>query len=359
MHVALVSEHWEPEVGGIQNYLKNLSIALEKMDTEVSRITPITHTFHIPILKPSWLLVFFSTYLLHRKKKIDVLLCGKGLFEGLLGFYFKKHFHVPYIVCTYAAEIEEWIADTKTRQKLFQVISYADYILTINKETERRLIDLGAQHTQFIRVTPGVEDRFFTSTTDDSVLKKYTIQKPYIFSVGRLVERKGFESIVQAFHQLDHKKYGAYTLVIAGEGPMRETLEKMAGDRVQFLGTVPDSDLPSLYANADLFALTPNHSRSHIEGFGIVYLESAASGVAAIGTRGGGVEDAIIDGQTGLLAEAENVKDISQKLERLLSFPGERQRMGTRARERARKEFQWGTRAGIFISHIKHYDTTS
>ena len=81
-----------------------------------------------------------------------------------------------------------------------------------------------------------------------------------------------------------------------------------AGGRVQFLGRVPDADLPALYASADVFAMCCRERWGGLEaeGFGIVFLEAAACGVPAVAGRSGGSHEAVVDGETGFVVEPKD-----------------------------------------------------
>jgi glycosyltransferase involved in cell wall biosynthesis len=115
-----------------------------------------------------------------------------------------------------------------------------------------------------------VVDRFETEHPADN-------DDPTILTVGRLVEYKGVQHIIQALPELPE-----YRLRVAGDGPYRDSLERCArgagvDDRVEFLGYVPDSELPKQYASADVFV-----SMSSIEAAGITVGQALAAGTPAV-----------------------------------------------------------------------------
>jgi phosphatidylinositol alpha-1,6-mannosyltransferase len=137
--------------------------------------------------------------------------------------------------------------------------------------------------------------------------------------------------------------------VIAGTGPERERLGTLAGDLgcaadVIFAGHVSDEELPSLYAAADVFVM-PSRAlpgRDGIEGFGIVFLEAAACARAAVGARTGGIADAVVDGETGILVDPDDLPALERVLSGLLAAPADAARLGAAARRRAeRLEREW------------------
>jgi len=184
------------------------------------------------------------------------------------------------------------------------------------------------------------------------VLKKYDIRRPYILSVGRLIERKGFDRLIEAFGQLEQTEFGNMQLVIAGDGPQLAALQnvvekELIDSSVLFLPEVPHVDLPKLYAGATVFALTPREINGDIEGFGLVYLEAAAQGTPAVATRTGGVSEAVIDGGTGIVVEPENISAVKQALSKLLKDQAFREKLGEAAKRRAEREFNWTERIKV------------
>lgn len=153
-------------------------------------------------------------------------------------------------------------------------------------------------------------------------------------AVGRLHGPKGLEYLVQAF-ALAKSEEPRLKLVIAGDGPERESLEKRAKDRgieVLFLGYQPDP-IP-LYPGFDLYALP-----SLAEGSPNALLEAMACGLPAVASRVGGVPEAAIDGESGLLVEPRNAPALAKALLGLAQDPHRRATLGRAARQRVEAEF--------------------
>lgn len=147
----------------------------------------------------------------------------------------------------------------------------ADRVIAVSKWEQRRL-----QSDFDIRTTVvpnGVDDRFFMACQG----RKLRRDRPYLLVVGRLVEYKGVDHVIRALPNLSK-----YDLLIAGTGPYRAELEELTRtlgvtDRVEFLGYVPDDELPTLYADATVYL-----SLSHIEAYGITVGEALAAGTPAV-----------------------------------------------------------------------------
>jgi phosphatidylinositol alpha-1,6-mannosyltransferase len=136
--------------------------------------------------------------------------------------------------------------------------------------------------------------------------------------------------------------------IAGGRGRDRRRLEARAGklgvtDRVRFLGAVPDAALAPLYASADVFSM-PCRDRwlgLEAEGFGIVFVEAAATGVPSVAGRSGGSHEAVIDGETGLVVDGRSAREVRAALDRLLADDELRARMGLAARDRAVSAFSY------------------
>ncbi len=144
-------------------------------------------------------------------------------------------------------------------------------------------------------------------------------QPPHALFVGRLSEEKGVLELVQAARGLP--------LVVVGDGPLR-------GRVPGALGFVPPAQVGG-YLERAAVVVCP----SRREGYGVVARQAMAYGRPVVATRVGGLADAVVDGETGLLVEPGDVEGLRAALERLLGDPALRARLGAAARERALARF--------------------
>lgn len=375
--VLLLAENWPPRVGGIERYLSGLMSSLGGQKVSVDVIAPrlavssrsassravggkreernITVErlrFFWPLMKPAWLPLWWFVSRRVRAEHYDVVLCGKALFEGMLAWRLKRQYGVPYVVFTYAMEIEVWRAHKRTRRQLQRVLQEAARVVYINNVTRRVLRELGVREGQLYQLLPALEETALWPVPPErvaAVLQRYEIRQPYILSVGRLIKRKGFDTLLSAFAALDQVRFEDVQLVLVGDGPEYGALDAQASAEwvdtsVHLLVQIADDELAALYAGAAVFALTPRELPGDMEGFGIVYLEAAAHAVPAVATATGGVPEAVRDGETGLVV-ADTVLAVREALARLLSDSELRGRLGEAARERVRREFLWPARA--------------
>jgi glycosyltransferase involved in cell wall biosynthesis len=110
-------------------------------------------------------------------------------------------------------------------------------------------------------------------------------------------------------------------------------------DAVEFLGYVPDSELPRVYENADVFVMPSQTNQRSTEGFGLVFLEANYYGLPAVAWRSGGVSDSVVDNETGLLIPPGDIDGLTNALACLLEDPEFRFRLGRSGRDRVLREF--------------------
>ena len=162
--------------------------------------------------------------------------------------------------------------------------------------------------------------------------------------MARLVESKNHEALIRAFAKVVKNIPEALYRII-GEGPMESQLKELVSalglvDKVIFLGSVPGSELAAYYYSCDVFVMVSKEikERGEVEGFGIVFLEAAACARPVIGSKGGGIADAVIDGDTGILVDPSNEDEIARAIVRVLQDEELANRLGENGRRRAETE---------------------
>jgi phosphatidyl-myo-inositol dimannoside synthase len=179
----------------------------------------------------------------------------------------------------------------------------ARLITSVSRYTRRRFLSLAGVDPSCVRVLPNtVDGDFGRGAKSDVLLDRYGLRgKRVLLTVGRLdpnERRKGHDRVIAALPAVVTAVPNAVYL-IAGHGADRTRLEALAqsfgvANNVVFAGSVAPDELPQLYRLADLFVMP-----SAQEGFGIVFLEAAASGLRSIGGNTDGSIDALADGAIG------------------------------------------------------------
>ncbi len=142
-------------------------------------------------------------------------------------------------------------------------------------------------------INPPVNAEFYNPIDEDG---------DYFLIVSRLVEYKRIDIAVEAFNDL------GLPLIIIGDGPEKEKLQKMAKNNIKFLGRIPDEEVRKYYAKCRAF-IFPGE-----EDFGITPLEAQASGRPVIAFGKGGVLDSVIEGVTGIFFKEQNKESLKEAI---------------------------------------------
>jgi phosphatidyl-myo-inositol dimannoside synthase len=218
-------------------------------------------------------------------------------------------------------------------------IANADATIAVSRHTCQLARSAGARDSALHRIPPGVD------------LPERRIEprasRPTIITVARLEDRyKGHDTLVRSMPLILARVPDAQWVVIGG-GPRREQLERLAeihgvADSVQFLGQVANEDRDAWLERAHVFAMPSRVPGGGLggEGFGIVYMEASWHGLPVVAGNVGGAVDAVVDGETGLLVDANDPVDVAEAVTRLLVDRDLSRRLGERGSARAR-EFAW------------------
>lgn len=169
-----------------------------------------------------------------------------------------------------------------------------------------------------------------------------------VLTVARLDPVKGHETVLRALAALSELQRARILYVIIGSGAMRRPLAAQVhalglSDCVRFAGFVPDDDLLMWYTAADLCVMPSivDTGRSAMEGFGMTLTEAQAVGLPVIGTRSGGIPDAVAEGDGGWLIDERDAQALADHLRRLIDQPEDFADQGRRAAARMRREMSW------------------
>ena len=212
-----------------------------------------------------------------------------------------------------------------------KLLRRAHKIHVLSTHNEKRLVRFCPETKPAIILAPGAPARKVLPFPDSQCKRNYSKKKLILLCVGRIHPRKGQLELLQAVKALSDEKKANLTCWFAGPFTHKgyaNKLKKMSysvGTNVEFLGDLSDEELRETYQQADIFALSSVPKSNSVEGFGFVYLEASAHGLPILAHRTGGVEDAVLDGKTGLFADPKNFNDLVEKLDQLLGEPGLRE----------------------------------
>lgn len=212
-----------------------------------------------------------------------------------------------------------------------RVMRNAHGLIAISESSKADAVRLlGLNPAKITVIYPGIDERFSQALP----LKR---ARPYVLFVGTIEPRKNIDVLLEAWSGLSASVREHYDLILAGpagwasEGTLHRLKSGIPG--VEYLGYVPEADLPSLTAGATVFVYT-----SLYEGFGFPLAQAMAAGVASVTSNISSMPELL--GDAGILAEPKDPADVRSAIDKLLSSESLRTRLGRQARERS-KAFTW------------------
>ncbi|WP_185740485.1 glycosyltransferase [Homoserinimonas aerilata] len=236
-------------------------------------------------------------------------------------------------------------SDMRMRSEAYLASQAGAVIAGSAAEVESLIDDARAPADRIWVIPPGVDVELFTPEHPDAaarVRRRYGIEegRPIIAVVGRVQPLKDQELAIRALAGVHELRGWAPVLVVVGEatpGDERylDSLRSLAveldlAEEVRFVGALGREPLAELLAVASI-TLVPSHS----ETFGLVALESAASGTPVIGYRSTGLAESIAEGRSGLLLDTRDPRDWAHAITALLDDPAARAALSSSAREHA------------------------
>lgn len=231
-----------------------------------------------------------------------------------------------------------------------QVLRDADRLVAVSRDLAAQMTELAAPRQPVEVVYNGVDDsRFFPAADVSSSRRSLGLPEMGVgvCFVGRLVPTKGLPELLAAYRTLAQGVGGQSWLAVIGDGPMASEVAAWAAgteQRVVLPGAVPHEDVGHWLRASDILVLP-----SHNEGLPNVILEAMACGLAVLATSVGGIPEAVIDGETGLLCPVGDVEALARRLTELIVDEPRRRAMGVRAASRARSQFGWKQSAEALV----------
>jgi glycosyltransferase involved in cell wall biosynthesis len=216
----------------------------------------------------------------------------------------------------------------------------AEWVAATSTDEVFELVRMGRARSRTSVVPCGVDTDAFTP--DGPAAPRGDRNR--IVSVGRLVPRKGFETLIRALPRIPDAELlivgGPAASALAGD-PHARQLRRLAerlgvADRVRLLGGITRAEMPAVLRSADLVACTPWY-----EPFGIVPLEAMACGIPVVAAAVGGIRDTVVDDVTGRLVPPKDPGALAEAIAPLLRDRQWRAALGRAGRERARARYTW------------------
>lgn len=241
---------------------------------------------------------------------------GKG------GYYctpIAKQLNLPLVTTFHGSDItqnDKFSYNKKHREIVFKQSSK---IIAVSKFIENKLLSAGCPKEKIIQHYIGIDTQYFSP-------KGVKSERPSILFVGRLIEQKGCQYLLQAM-KIVQKEIPEAQLIIAGDGNYREKLEDLGAElsNISFIGSQNRAQVKELMSVAWLTCLPSiRMARGNEEGMPTVCMESQAMGTPVVAFNTGGVSEGVEHGVTGLLSPEKDVEQLADNLLSLLSSDSSR-----------------------------------
>ncbi len=300
-----------------------------------------------------------------RRHNADVIILGALWPLGELAGRLTRTLNVPVIALSHGHEAG--LMHVGGSPLIRRATKHLAGLTTIASFTQQQLS--GANRAaNTARIPPGVDINRFTLTPQPrpAVLASIPADAPIVGGLSRLVARKGFDRLLDAWPAIQAAHPNAW-LVLAGDGPDRKRLTRRAEKRnvtqVLFTGGVARDDLPALYKSFAVFA-APVRTRNFgldVEGLGIVFLEAQACGVPLVVGCSGGAPETVLSDSYGTVVDGTNPQAIARAVSDWLADPHRRTLAKDAARQAACDHWSWeqiAARFVVFVSDVTlQFDT--
>ncbi len=357
MNIVIPTADYPPIEGGIGTVSLHLSRELAKMGHHVTVIAPYfpdmdgfdanepVNVIRFRGYHAGWFRFFpmmFKSW--GPMRRADLIMGINIAYGGILAWLARR----PYMTFAYAYEFMKFARAPLIPALFRRVYNRSRAVIAISHYTAEQLTQFGVNTARIRVVFPGaptpeaVSDETLCQVREKLVLDG----APLILAVGRMIPRKGHAKLVRALAVV-REHHPTALLVCVGQGPTvvdvaREAQRLNLREAVRLPGRLSDPEVAALYTLCDVFALpTGEDQRGQVEGFGLVFSEAHAYGVPVVAGRSGGVVDAVLHGETGLLVDPNDDDGLADALLRLLNDKDEAARLGAAGKARVGQELNW------------------
>ncbi len=358
--IIITTQCFAPKIGGIESLMTGMAEAMAKRGIEV--LVLADGKTHDSDHKQKYKIKRFTGWKpLRRLAKAKYLekICSSKNVKAIYADSWKsieylKKYKKKILVLAHGTEIPKqyWtmMLDLMRFKKNRIVNSYKNvYKILANSSYTKDLMQASLRiDTDLIKIIhPGIDvyDDFITEEDKKNVADIIGNNTPVITTLARVEERKGHKFILNALPEIK-QRFPKVLYLIAGKGPYLENIRQITKkmnleSNVKFLGWITEPEKSLILKRSDLFVMTPTTVGESVEGFGMAYIDASFHGVASVGSDSGGVGDAILDNETGIICESGNQRMITEKILLLLENKKLRESMGENGKLRANENYAW------------------
>ena len=358
MHALLLTPFYPPDLSGAGHYLADLVDGLATAGHAVTvlhvggRDYRTEHAGHVQIrpvrsrVRHTTLMVAVPHALaLHLRRPIDVVVAGPAHPTGTAARWIGTLTRRPLVVVAFGEEV----ADTSRSARRFlpSTLRRSRHVIAASSDTRRRVLGFGIPPARCSVVHPTIDPAPFIAIDPnerDRIRRAHGLEgRRVVVTVARLEARKGHDVVIDAIDRLGPDFRDVHYLVI-GQGEQSRIRAAAANhnmaDRFTIIDDLPHDRVQEGYAAGDVFAMLSRPGpRNEVEGFGIVYLEAAAAGLACVAGNLGGCQDAVAHNETGLCVDPRDPTAVADALRTVLGSPNLARRFGENGRQRVLAEF--------------------
>ncbi|MFA5318218.1 MAG: glycosyltransferase family 4 protein [Patescibacteria group bacterium] len=348
----LFTLEYPPFRGGVANYYGNM---VKHSDSKIEVLTGAK------LIRPHWIFSLWHLWRAIKKYKINTVLVGHILPLGTVAWLLSKIVRFDYVVFLHGMDFAFAMKSARKRWLARRILKNAKKIICVNSYVAK----LAETHCnasvrdKIAVVNPGVEKGIRNQELGirNALVEKYNLAgKKILLQVGRLVERKGVDKVIEALPKV-WEEIPELFYIIAGNGPeifniQYSILNIKNKDKIILINKASDQEVAALYELCDIFIMPSRDIDGDFEGFGIVYLEANLRGKPVIAGDSGGVRDAVEDGVNGLLVNPEDINGISRAIVKLCKDDELRLKLGKQGKERAMNEFSWEKQVASIKSQV-------
>lgn len=371
--VALVAHDFAPKLGGMETVARSLATSLRAREIDVRVYTtdrlgardgnrvrgpapdggaptvePLYRALPAPFRIDLWndLLATIDAALRDRPDVIHLCHAGLGpwipALRAALPCVVTANVHGNDLIAPW---VHHGLAPDAYRTAQVAGLSAADAVVCVSGFSRELASSRGVAPDVLHTIENGVDpSRFFPARPDDETDRRHALglesEDEVLLTVSRLAPRKGHRTVLRAIATLAGRRPRLKYVFTGASDAMQSELMSLATElgiasRIVPLGFVPDADLPALYRVARAFVLlAEGDPDTDVEGFGVALLEAAASGLPTIASRTGGIPEAVVDGQTGLLVTPGDPAAAAAAIDRVLGDVDLARELGARGRAR-------------------------
>lgn len=321
MKTLLLALEFPPAVGGVETYYQKV---VEYWPDELVFLTNAQKALLSPFLPIfAWLRGLFRVKAIIEQEEPEWVLAGEILPLGTIAYILSFFRIFKYGVFLHGLDFSLATKNVYKRWLSGLILRRATMVICANVTTEQIVKKIFPTVITAV-VNPGVETKSLKIKTQEASTLRldYNLTNAFILvTVGRLVERKGMDMVIQALPEIIKKIPNCYYVVI-GDGPYKKRLLELAKTvgvtkQVLFFSGLSDEIKNNWLATSDVFIMPTRVIGGDYEGFGIVYLEAGLYKKPVIAGQGGGVKEAVDDGESGLIIDGADKKSITTAVIRL------------------------------------------